>query len=69
MATKKPAAKSKAEEVAPPATETPTAPSGRVADQPAGGITISPEDAKVLEGDIDSRMKALLKDHKEMGAR
>lgn len=42
---------------------------GRVPDQPAGGIAISPENAAVLEGDIDSRMKALLKDHKSMGAR
>lgn len=61
MATKKPAAK------------TERSPSdkaiGRVADQPAGGITIDPKDAEVLEGDIDSRMAALLKDHQDMGAR
>lgn len=36
---------------------------------PAGGIAISPEDAAVLAGDIDSRMAALLKDHKAMGVR
>ena len=34
---------------------------------PAGGIAT--EDLTVLEGDIDSRMKALLKDHQDMGAR
>lgn len=45
------------------------APQGRVADQPAGGITISEQDAKVLDQSIDARMKALLKDHQEMGAR
>lgn len=34
---------------------------------PVGGI--APEQADVLKGDIDSRMAALLRDHKEMGAR
>ena len=42
---------------------------GRAPDQPAGGITIDEKDAEVLEGDIDSRMAALLKDHVAMGAR
>lgn len=40
---------------------------GRAPDQPVGGIAA--EDLAVLQGDIDSRMKALLKDHKAMGAR
>lgn len=31
--------------------------------------TIAPKDAEVLSQDIDARMKALLKDHQEMGAR
>jgi hypothetical protein len=40
---------------------------GRAPDQPAGGIAA--DDLAVLEGDIDSRMAALLKDHQEMGSR
>ena len=51
-------------------TKTDTFPAeGRKTDQPAGGIAISPEEQKVLDGSIDSRMKALLKDHQAMGAR
>lgn len=61
MATKKTAAKTERSPSDKPA--------GRVADQPAGGITIDQKDAEVLEGDIDSRMAALLKDHQDMGAR
>lgn len=61
MATKKPTAKKE---------RSPDDPAiGRVPDQPAGGITIDQKDAEVLEGDIDSRMAALLKDHQDMGAR
>lgn len=36
-------------------------------DQAGGGIAA--EDLEVLSGDIDARMKALLADHKRMGAR
>jgi hypothetical protein len=34
-----------------------------------GGIVIGPEERKVLEGDVDSRLAALLKDHQASGAR
>ena len=40
---------------------------GRTPDQTVGGIAA--EDLEVLEGDIDSRMAALLKDHQRMGVR
>ena len=33
------------------------------------GVDILPADREVLDKDIDSRMKALLKDHQAMGAR
>ena len=33
------------------------------------GVDILPADRAVLDKDIDSRMKALLKDHQAMGAR
>lgn len=65
MAAKKP--KTKAAEVAPPASEPVV--QRESTSVPAGGIAISEKDAAVLSGDIDSRMKALLKDHEEMGAR
>lgn len=67
MAAKKPAAKTVAEEVAPPAKKPVVEPRGTSV--PVGGIAISEKDAAVLSGDIDSRMKALLKDHRDMGAR
>ena len=43
------------------------APEPAPADAPVGGIAA--EDLHVLEGDVDSRMAALLKDHQKMGAR
>lgn len=33
------------------------------------GVDILPADREVLQGSIDERMAALLKDHQEMGAR
>jgi hypothetical protein len=66
MAAKKPAT-TKAEEVAPPAKKPVVEPRGTSV--PVGGIAISDKDAAVLAQPIDARMKALLKDHKEMGAR
>lgn len=67
MAAKKPASKTKAAEVAPAAKAPVVEP--RSTSVPAGGIAISEKDAAVLSQPIDARMKALLKDHKEMGAR
>lgn len=62
MATKKPA-KTTTEIKSPNATAT----FEELPSTPVGGIVA--EDIEVLEGDIDSRMKALLKDHQKMGAR
>jgi hypothetical protein len=39
------------------------------ADQVRTGVDIPPAERKVLQGTIDERMAALLKDHQAMGAR
>ena len=64
MADKK---KTLAEKVAPPAEKVVTAPDEPKASTVVGGIAA--EDLEILKQPIDKRMAALLKDHKEMGAR
>lgn len=59
-------AKKETKAPAPNATSAPTQDGDR-RELPVGGI--KPDAAAVLSGDIDSRMKALLKDHQDMGAR
>jgi hypothetical protein len=39
------------------------------ADQVRTGVDIPPAEREVLQGSIDDRMAALLKDHQEMGVR